>query len=114
MLIIYQTPTKTLFMNIEILSLSLNQNGIEYTWSNNGGDESEIEKMSKEDFAKLLCEHGDDIYEDKGIYYSKYVSEDRTEWALISTRSYIESTLKDEPDYCKECLVKHIQSQNKN
>lgn len=101
-------------MNIQIESLSSNQNGIEYTWSNNGGEESEIEKMSKEDFAKLLCEESDDIYAEDGVYYQHYVSEDRTERAFISFNRFIDIFMQDQMDYCKECLIKFIESQNKN
>lgn len=112
-----QLTTKTLFMNIEILSLSSNQNGIEYTWSNNGGDESEIEKMSKEDFAKLLCEHSDGNYifnEDTvTLKESIQTSEDVYEDAIVDTKFFFDMEI-DNRDYCVECLVKYLQSQNKN
>lgn len=110
-------------MNIQIESLSLNQNEIEYTWSNNGGDESEIEKMSRDDFAKLLCEHsdGNSIYQQDETgedeiraVNGNQISEDDFSDLFFSINPFIELELKHSPDYCKECLAKHIQSQNKN
>jgi len=109
-------------MNIIVESLILDKQ-VEYTWSNNGGEESEIEKMSKEDFAKLLCEHSDGNYvlldgfmgEDKvKIKDGHQVSEDRFIDVFTNKNEFIKTEYSDNYDYCKECLVKHIESQNKN
>jgi len=115
--------TKTNVMNIKIESLSNNQNGIEYTWSNNGGDESEIQKMSKEDFAKLLCEHSDGEYailtgfmgEDKiKIKDGHQISEDNYIDSFTTKNEFFNSQVDDNYDYCVDCLTKFIESQNKN
>lgn len=111
-------------MNISIESLSSNQNGIEYTWSNNGGEESEIEKMDREKFASLLCKHSDGNYvhlhrHDIGLNYvvekqSIQVSEDEFIDGQIATREFVENKLNHDYEYCKECLIKFLESQNKN
>jgi hypothetical protein len=105
-------------MNIVIESLFSNQNGIEYTWSNNGGDESEIEKMSKDDFALLLCEHSENSYIAKDseilVVGGNQISEDHFEDLYFDVQPFVELELSLNTDYCKECLVKYLQSQNKN
>lgn len=109
-------------MNIQIESLFLAQNGIEYTWSNNGGDESEIEKMRKEDFAKLLCEHSDGTYSFfegdilPGILIKEghQVTEDNLTDVLKTIDEVVKSDIEKSFEYCCYCLAKHIESQNKN
>jgi len=102
-------------MEINITDIYNNQQSVSFAYSINGGDEIE-DTILRDDFAKLLCEHSDsnESYVDGEVWFQGYVSEDKTAPMSISVKSYIETNITRQHDYCIECLVKHIQSLNKN
>lgn len=109
-------------MNIVITDLFFSfRTTVDFTFSINDGYEIE-ETFSISEFTKILCDFSDNNYSFVDSEFSTFVSikdgkqikEDEFEPIAMTVSGFVNDMYNNQYDYCKECLVKYLQSQNKN